>query len=69
MAIEKLVTVRQLAERCPALTEAALRWHLFKDTGGFRSRCARRIGTRILLDLDSVEIWLAEQGGPRAAVR
>lgn len=54
----KLVTVRQLAEVSPAFTENSIRQWLFYDTDGFRTKCAIKIGAKVLLDLDAVGEWL-----------
>ena len=56
-----LVTVSQLVEQCPWLTEKALRMMIFRaEETGF-SCCIRRIGRKVLIDLDSFRAWLDEQ--------
>lgn len=60
MALDKMITVKQLAEIGP-WTESAIRWMIFKNTDGFEQRCVRRIGRRVLIDLDEVERLVDEQ--------
>ncbi len=66
------VTVRQLVERFSFTSEGAIRKWLFLDAHGFRSRCARQIGRRIVIDVRAFEAWIDSQKSgasttPRAA--
>lgn len=45
-----------------AFSEASFRWLIFNEkTNGFSS-CVRRIGRKVLIDLDAFESWIAKQG-------
>ena len=54
-----LLTVAQLAERCPGLTQPAIRWLLFKATenGLAQSGAIMRNGRRVLIDVDKFFSW------------
>jgi hypothetical protein len=45
-------------------SEASLRWQIFSNPE-FCKACVRRLGKRILLDLDAFEAWLDQQGSGR----
>jgi hypothetical protein len=61
---KRLSTVKKLPEYYHgAFTESSIRWLIFNEkTNGF-SRCIRRIGRKVLVDLDSFEQWIEKQGG------
>jgi hypothetical protein len=45
-----------------AFTESSIRWLIFNEkTNGF-SCCVKRIGRKVLIDLDQFEAWIAKQG-------
>ncbi|HAT8370926.1 TPA: DNA-binding protein [Legionella pneumophila subsp. pneumophila] len=50
-----------------AFTESSIRWLIFNEHQNGFSRCIRRIGKKVLLDLDQFESWIDEQsqGGSR----
>ena len=49
-----------------AFTESSIRWLIFNEkTNGF-SCCVKRIGRKVLIDLDQFESWINEQGGQYA---
>lgn len=58
--MENLLTVKQLAAKSPAFTEGGLRHLLFHNIDNFRTRCAIKIGTKVMLDSNSVEEWLED---------
>jgi len=60
--VKRLVPVKKIPELYPgAFSEAAIRWLIFnEDENGF-SCCVRRIGKKVLLDLDQFESWIDEQ--------
>ena len=60
---QKLLTVRQLAEECPALTESGLRWLIFNSQENKLDRALVRIGRRVLIDREMFEEWLEERRG------
>lgn len=59
-----IYTVEQTANKIPALTEAAIRWHLFnrKTNGLTKSGAVIKNGRRILIDLPKYIDWLKSQG-------
>lgn len=69
MSEPRQLTVRAFAERIgkPAgwPTEAALRQLIHHDVDGFRS-CIRKIGKRILIDLDDWNRWIDARRVKRA---
>ncbi len=61
---KRLVTVRQAAEIYPAFKLSSLRWLIFNEKANGFSCCIRRIGRKVLIDLDQFESWVdAQQGG------
>ncbi len=59
----RFATVKQVAELySKALTEPAIRWLIFNEKKNGFSSCIRRIGRKILIDLDSFENWIDTQG-------
>lgn len=60
---KRLATVKRTAELySKALTEPAIRWLIFNEKKNGFSSCIRRIGRKILIDLDSFENWIDTQG-------
>lgn len=58
VALENLMTVKQLAVAYPAFTEPMIRWWIFNAyTNGFNV-CIIRIGGRVLIDRAAFEHWL-----------
>lgn len=60
-----IYTVEQAAKEIPALTEPAIRWHLFnrKLNGLSKSGAIIKNGRRIFIDLTKYIEWLKGQGG------
>lgn len=58
MVSERLRTLRQLAERNPAFTEGALRWHVFNAKSNGLDKAIVRIGRRVLVDELEFNRWL-----------
>ncbi|MCZ2099472.1 MAG: DNA-binding protein [Anaerolineae bacterium] len=58
MISERLRTLRQLAERNPAFTEGALRWHVFNAKSNGLDRAIVRVGRRVLIDEAEFSRWL-----------
>lgn len=55
---KRLATVRQMPEFYPAFSQQSIRWLIFNEkTNGF-SQCTRRIGGKIVIDLDCFEQWV-----------
>jgi hypothetical protein len=46
-----------------AFTEAGLRWLVFNEKANGFSACVRRVGRKVLIDLDAFEEWIETQGG------
>jgi hypothetical protein len=45
-----------------AFSESSIRWLIFNEkTNGF-SCCVKRIGRKVLIDLDQFEAWITKQG-------
>jgi hypothetical protein len=61
---KQLLTVRQLSEDQPALTEGGIRWDLFNrsSNGLADSGAVIQRGRRVLLDRDRYLEWLAKRG-------
>ncbi|MCP4474164.1 MAG: DNA-binding protein [Gammaproteobacteria bacterium] len=62
IANKRLATVKQVADAYPAFTQSSLRWLIFNEHSNGFDQCIRRIGRKILIDLDYFEKWI-EQGG------
>jgi len=57
----RYATVRELPNYYPAFKVSTIRTLIFnEETNGFK-RCLRRIGRKILIDLDKFEEWVDEQ--------
>jgi hypothetical protein len=61
MNLEKLVTVKQLAEASPAFSEASLRWMIFNARTNGLNRALVKVGSRVLIDLGEFGFWLEDQ--------
>ena len=58
---DNLLTVKQLADKSPAFSEASLRWMIFNaETSGFDRALIKR-GRRVLIDVPEFERWLESQ--------
>jgi len=57
-------SVNQVAKKIPALTEPAIRWHLFnrKLNGLSDSGAIIKNGRRVLIDFPKYLEWLRDQG-------
>jgi hypothetical protein len=60
---KRLATAKKIPELYPGVfTESSIRWLIFnEDINGFSS-CVRRIGKKVLIDLDLFEEWIDAQG-------
>jgi len=61
MISERLRTLRQLAERNPAFTEGALRWHVFNSKSNGLDKAIVRVGRRVLIDEAEFSRWLEQK--------
>ncbi len=60
--VPEVTTVRQGAKYLEFMSEAALRWKLFKDEE-FRKRCARKIGRRVYVLPREIIAFVRNAGG------
>ncbi|MCK4870026.1 MAG: DNA-binding protein [Gammaproteobacteria bacterium] len=59
--MKRLATVNQMAELYPSFTQSAIRWLIFNEKINGFTKCLRRIGRRVLIDLDDFEHWIDMQ--------
>lgn len=60
---KRLATIKNTCKAYPQadITENTLRWFIHKrKTNGFE-KCIYRMGSKILIDLDAFENWMAEK--------
>lgn len=63
---KRLAPVKKIPAIYPdSFTEASIRWLIFNEHQNGFSRCVRRIGRKVLIDLDQFESWIDEQGGSK----
>lgn len=60
MKLENLMTIKQAAERHPALTEPMIRWWIFNADRNGLNRAIIRVGGRIFLDRIVFEEWFED---------
>jgi hypothetical protein len=58
---KKFVSIRQLSEIHPAFTGASLRWIIFNKKSNGASVFLRRIGKKIVIDLEAFETWVSQK--------
>ena len=46
-----------------AFSEASIRWLIFNEKNNGFACCVKRIGRKVLIDLDQFEAWISNQGG------
>jgi hypothetical protein len=61
-----LLSLKQLSQRYPALSERLLRHWIQTDCDGFRERCTIKIQHRRFIDADEVAAWLEDHRGAPA---
>ena len=55
---QKWLTVSQLALKEPAFSENSIRWLIRgKETNGF-SKCIRKVGGKLLINIDDFDKWI-----------
>jgi len=58
---EKLRSVQQVADTCPAVTIGQLRWWIFNaEQNGFGVVLVR-VGGRVYVDIDAFNMWLEQK--------
>lgn len=65
---KRLSTVKNLPSHYPdaGFTQNSIRWQIFNASQNGFSHCIRRVGRKVLIDLDAFEEWMdneALQGG------
>jgi hypothetical protein len=63
MDVQNLLTVAQLAELNPALSETTVRWWIFNAAEFGFDRCLVRVQRRVFIDRVALEEWLEEHRG------
>jgi len=53
-----LRTIKQLAQENPAFTEASLRWLVFNARQNGLDAAIVRVGRRVLIDVQKLDVWL-----------
>ncbi len=65
---KRLAPVKKIPIIYPdSFTESSIRWLIFNEKHNGFTRCIRRIGRKVLIDLDQFESWIDEQGGQNAS--
>lgn len=60
---KRLATVKQIPDLYPGVfTQSSIRWLIFNEVQNNFSSCIRRIGKKVLIDLDLFEQWIDNQG-------
>lgn len=59
--VKRVATIKQAADLYPAFSESSLRWLVSHEKENNFSEVIRRVGRRILLDLDDFENWISKQ--------
>ncbi|MEO8401839.1 MAG: hypothetical protein ABI597_08615 [Gammaproteobacteria bacterium] len=63
---KRLATVKKIPSLYPnVFTESSIRWLIFNEKANGFSACIRRLGRKVLIDLDAFESWIDEQGGAK----
>jgi hypothetical protein len=57
------LTVKQMAAKHPAFSEASLRYHIFNETKNGIDKAIKRVGRKILIDENLFFDWLDGQEG------
>jgi len=60
------LTVRQMAEKHPAFSEASLRYHIFHENQNGLAEAIRRVGRKILINESLFFEWVENQKGGAA---
>jgi hypothetical protein len=59
---KRFSTVKQISEHYPGVfTASSLRWLIFNEKQNGLSECIRRIGKKVLIDLDLFDAWIDKQ--------
>ena len=59
---KRLATVKTISQIYPGVfTESSIRWLIFNQQENNFAQCVRRLGRKVLIDLDSFELWIDQQ--------
>lgn len=59
---KRLATVKTIPQLYPGVfTESSIRWLIFHEKENGFARCVRRLGKKVLIDLDRFESYIDEQ--------
>lgn len=59
---KRLVPVKKIPEIYPgAFTQSSIRWLIVNENKNGFSCCVKRIGRKVLIDLDQFESWIDKQ--------
>lgn len=60
---KRLITPKMVPQIYPGVfTESSIRWLIFNESQNGFSRCIKRLGRKILIDLDEFEDWISRHG-------
>ncbi|MBB3169967.1 hypothetical protein FHS30_003180 [Simiduia aestuariiviva] len=70
MPHKRLCTVQRLPNLYPesGITSASIRWLIFNSAENGFSVCVKRMGRKILIDLDEFEAWLDCQAAQESGI-
>jgi hypothetical protein len=61
---KRLATVKKIPQLYPGVfTESSIRWLIFNAKQNGFYCCIRKVGKKVLLDLDAFEAWIDSQKG------
>lgn len=58
---KRLATVKQIPQHYPVFTESSIRWLIFNEKCNGFAACVRRLGKKVLIDLDAFENYIDAQ--------
>ena len=62
LQFKRFSSPKKISEIYPGVfTESSIRWLIFNEKQNGFSRCVRRIGRKVLIDLDQFELWIEQQ--------
>jgi len=58
----RLASIKQIPQYYPGVfTESSIRWLIFNEKSNGFSCCVRRVGRKVLINLDDFEKWIESQ--------
>lgn len=59
---KRLATVKNIPKIYPGVfSESSIRWLIFNEKENGFTQCVRRLGKKVLIDLDQFESWIDQQ--------